>query len=510
MQMEKGKFSQNTTRFKDKSKNVQPVVVEIDLVNSLIGNEVDKAPTVAAVNAGLREKITEEQAKKITEDAVKNIKIPEQVQADWSQNSTTSADYIKNKPNIKQGSGNYSIEENGGTATGDYAHAEGQNTLAEGHGARTEGKDTVSKGYYSHAEGLEAKALGHRTHAEGHGTTAGEEDRKEDTDGAHAEGRYTKAFGAGAHAEGEYSEARGYGSHAEGRVFLKDGNPVPSTSIGAGSHAEGGGTIAYGLDSHSEGRGTESVGDCSHTEGVRTDSKGLAAHAEGSWTHANGNYSHAEGNMGAADHAGAHVEGYGTGSTNDYQHVQGKFNATSETNLAHIIGGGTGWSDRKNIHTVDWEGNGWFSGNIKIGGNKYAEGKEVSTKEYVDEEITKVEALLGALIKSVEVEGHGGGWVVPEGVLPYFYFPSTEVEYSTGDYENHETATTHIYMLYFYDANFSLLGSEAAMSDTYYGIPIGTVRIGHDFEEQIDSLDPPHNYMAVTPCKLTFMVKVGI
>lgn len=73
--MKKGNFTQSVTSFKNKSKNIQPVVIETDLVNSLIGNEETKAPSVAAVNAGLKEKITEEQAKAITEDIIKNIKV---------------------------------------------------------------------------------------------------------------------------------------------------------------------------------------------------------------------------------------------------------------------------------------------------------------------------------------------------------------------------------------------------------------------------------------------------
>jgi hypothetical protein len=134
-----------------------------------------------------------------------------------------------------------------------------------------------------------------------------------------------------------------------------------------------------------------------------------------------------------------------------------------------------------------------------------------ANKRYVDEEIAKMKTLLGALIKSVEVGGHQRGWTVPEGVLPNFYFPSTEVTYTTGDdYENPETATTYINTLYFYDENFSLLGSEAAISGTYYEMPSGTVRIGNDFDELIERLDPPFNYMVATPCRLTFMVKVGV
>ena len=133
-----------------------------------------------------------------------------------------------------------------------------------------------------------------------------------------------------------------------------------------------------------------------------------------------------------------------------------------------------------------------------------------ANKHYVDEEIAKMEVLLGALIKSVEVEGYQAGWTVPEGALSSFYFPSTEVEYTTGDYDTPETAMTHINTLYFYDENFSLLGSEAAISDMYYEIPSGTTHIGNDFNDIMGELDPPFNYMAATPCRLTFMIKVGV
>ena len=56
--MKKGNFTQSVTNFKNKSKNVQPVVVEVDLVDSLVGDEKDKAPTIAAVNAGLKGKVS--------------------------------------------------------------------------------------------------------------------------------------------------------------------------------------------------------------------------------------------------------------------------------------------------------------------------------------------------------------------------------------------------------------------------------------------------------------------
>ena len=34
----------------------------------------------------------------------------------------------------------------------------------------------------------------------------------------------------------------------------------------------------------------------------------------------------------------------------------------------HIIGNGTSNSKRSNAHTLDWSGNGWFAGGLKVGG----------------------------------------------------------------------------------------------------------------------------------------------
>ena len=420
--MKKGNFTQSVTNFKNKSTSAVPVIVDVKLVNSLIGNEEDKAPSVAAVNAGLEGKITEEQAKKIAEDAVKNIDFPKQVQADWSQNSIASADYIKNKPNIKQGSGNYSIEENGSSATSDFAHAEGNDTQAtgvashsegngtqasgasshaegyksrvteagkyshaegyntevSGQGAHAEGKDSIVKGFYAHAEGMGSKAYGHRSHAEGNGTTAGIDGQADNTDGAHAEGISTTASGKAAHAEGK-----------------------KTTASGEGAHAEGTGTTASALGAHAEGSSTQASGSQSHAEGQATTASHWTAHAEGYGAKAIANKAHAEGDSTTASGESSHAEGRGTIANGNIQHVQGRYNVP-DNNMAHIVGNGTSDTDRKNIHTLDWDGNAWFSGNIKIGGSKYGYGKEVATKNYVDDL---------AAIKVDDWDGATGGYI---------------------------------------------------------------------------------------------------
>ena len=174
------------------------------------------------------------------------------------------------------------------------------------------------------------------THAEGKYTTAS-------GDSSHAEGHLTEASGSSSHAEGIYTMASGdYGSHAEGEY---------ATASGPVSHAEGYYTTASGDSSHAEGDYTEASGEDSHAEGKHTTASGYASHAEGEYTKASGKY--------------AHVEGYHTTARSNSQHVQGKYNIEDTTSTyAHIVGGGTSNTDRKNIHTLDWNGNAVYSGDV--------------------------------------------------------------------------------------------------------------------------------------------------
>ena len=131
------------------------------------------------------------------------------------------------------------------------------------------------------------------------------------------------------------------------------------------SYAEGYFTSSNGMFSHAEGYNTTASGDSSHSEGSNTTASGDSSHSEGSNTTASGAYSHAEGSNTTASGNYAHAEGVETKAYSDYQHVQGKYNIedTSGT-YAHIVGGGIDDSNRKNIHTLDWEGNAVFSGDV--------------------------------------------------------------------------------------------------------------------------------------------------
>jgi len=106
---------------------------------------------------------------------------------------------------------------------------------------------------------------------------------------------------------------------------------------------------------------------------------GSYSHAEGAYTEASGHWSHAEGYHTKAYDRWTHAEGYATKAHGDAQHVQGKYNIedTAKT-YAHIVGNGTS-SVPSNAHTLDWDGNAWYQGSVKVGGTSYDDATELLT-----------------------------------------------------------------------------------------------------------------------------------
>ena len=170
-------------------------------------------------------------------------------------------------------------------------------------------------------------------------------------------GGRVKASGSYSHAEGNSTEASGSYSHAEG---------YNTTASYDNSHAEGSGTTASGYISHAEGAGTKASGSYSHAEGNNTKASSDSSHAEGNSTKASGSTSHAEGNSTIASGDTSHAEGHYTKASSEYQHVQGKFNIEDAADkYAHIVGNGKNDITRSNAHTLDWEGNAWYAGQVE-------------------------------------------------------------------------------------------------------------------------------------------------
>lgn len=319
-------------------------------------------------------------------------------------------------------------------ASGNNSHAEGYNTTASGLYAHAEGDNTLSSSQGSHAEGGNTTASGIYSHAEGTGTYAGNY--------AHSEGQYTIACEGYSTKVTSVSTSlktltvENIGSLAVGKnivVSVNNATPITTTitavsgnvitltdtpaaasayvtivngtkathaegyntiAAGENSHAEGYTTRALGVSSHSEGSNTLASGNYAHAEGSSTLASGSQSHAEGYNTFATGNYSHAEGYATVASGGGSHAEGGSTVATGAYSHaggfttqsryvqtVIGQYNTVSTASDTtydaskelFIIGNGTSTSARGNAFKVLANGETYADGTYNSTGADYSE-----------------------------------------------------------------------------------------------------------------------------------------
>ena len=151
---------------------------------------------------------------------------------------------------------------------------------------------------------------------------------------------------------------------------------------------EGNGNIASGNNSHAEGRINTASGSSSHAEGRLNIASGISSHAEGRINIASGNNSHAEGCGNIASGNNSHAEGYYNEASGYATHVQGKYNIIQSVTgpnylgkYCHIVGNGTSDTARSNAHTLDWNGNAWFAGDVYTGGTAMDSGaKKLATE----------------------------------------------------------------------------------------------------------------------------------
>lgn len=116
-----------------------------------------------------------------------------------------------------------------------------------------------------------------------------------------------------------------------------------------------------------------------------------------------GQYAFAEGYNTSASGSASHAEGYYTTASSNYQHVQGKYNIADTTTYADIIGNGSSDTERSNAATVDWNGNGWYAGDVYVGStsgkNKDEGSKKLATEEYIDTQIGDINTALDSIIE---------------------------------------------------------------------------------------------------------------
>ena len=182
-------------------------------------------------------------------------------------------------------------------------------------------------------------------------------------------GNHSAAMGYGTFVYGDYSHAEGFSSIGWGSVTLSgDANATTYSLNSANSAIEVGKILRYNnnyakIIAYSPDNLTITLDKTLSSEALLNQSVTRIENE----TVVSGKYSHAEGR--------------GTLVFSDAQHVQGQYNISdSDNTYAHIVGNGTSSSRRSNAHTLDWDGNAWFQGDVYIGSTSGTDKDEGSVK----------------------------------------------------------------------------------------------------------------------------------
>lgn len=189
-------------------------------------------------------------------------------------------------------------------------------------------------------------------------------------------------------------------------------------------------------------------GDYSHAEGSNNTASGYYSHAEGYKNIASGDESHAEGLNNTASGDKSHAEGAYNKASGYATHVQGKYNIIQQVTgpsylgkYCHIVGNGTSETARSNAHTLDWNGNAWFAGDVYTGGTAMDSGaKKLATEVPVSTaDNGKVLSVVnGAWAAAAMSSGAYVGSYVGNGAssktLTFNFKPGIIIMLTTGDY----------------------------------------------------------------------------
>ena len=296
-------------------------------------------------------------------------------------------------------------------AFGNQAKASKDYSIAMGSNSQTEAKDSIAIGKVVKATGNEQTVLGKYNQEDssksfiiGNGSSSGKKNALTIDANSNIEVLGNIKMNEGKDLVGKDSDIAIKTTQNGAAIGAVGGTQSSSTgdaSFAFGHQAEatqkravafGQQSKAYGEFSFAEGYGAQASGQGSHAEGHASRAVGISSHAEGEQTKAKGNYSHSEGDHTETyeDAIAAHAEGIGNHATTAGQHVQGKYSITdTQQNFAHIVGNGTN-TKRSNAHTIDWDGNAWFAGEVTIGENR---DKLVGHNEF-DETDQKVESII--------------------------------------------------------------------------------------------------------------------
>lgn len=278
-------------------------------------------------------------------------------------------------------------------------------TKAFGEANKITGKYGMALGVFNTVSGVQAIAIGSRNTASANFAIAIGSDTTASGANAHSEGYETLASGVMSHAEGNGSIAEGEGAHAEGTY---------STASGASSHAEGAYGTASGRASHTEGEGNIAAGADSHAEGLLTIANGAGTHVSGIFNQADTVYDTWAANTSYSVGDKVFYKNYG------YECITANSDATWTAahwkNISHssdkavIVGNGISDSDRSNAFALNWEGDGYYAGDVYVHANTDSTG---GTKLATVEDIPEV-PVQDVQVNGVSVLTDGGVANIPQ------------------------------------------------------------------------------------------------
>lgn len=195
--------------------------------------------------------------------------------------------------------------------------------------------------------------------------------------------RGTVALGDGNVLNGEFSYAVGY-NNVLGNYSLAfgEGNKAMATNVAVGRFNEvsGNGSFAIGQRNNITAENAYAFGNGNKVDGLQAQAFGVSNVASGPRSATFGQGAKTVGYFSFA-------EGDNTIASGRSQHVQGSFNiedtetrdttpdGTAYVNLTkylHIVGNGSK-NKRSNAYTLDWDGNGWFAGDVQAGQHKLSQ-----------------------------------------------------------------------------------------------------------------------------------------
>ena len=244
------------------------------------------------------------------------------------------------------------------SATGRYSHAEGQAVKASGDYSHAEGWRTESSGDYSHAEGGATVASGSRSHAEGDATVAS--------------GDYSHAEGEGTIADKEYLSVSGMYNLEDGKYGIKKTHQDIYLTASK--------LYGYSNSYHFyEDTGKFSI----DIDGTGKPSKDL----KNVYILDNNN---------KLQYIIAYKYSVNDGKTMVFDAIN-IWSSQISSRYIRVIGNGVNGSSgivRSNAHTLDWDGNAWFSGDVYVGStsgtNKDDGSKKLATVDYMEQGIQEI------------------------------------------------------------------------------------------------------------------------